>query len=91
MSNVRLSGGHFFSFSGKGDLAGIAGQPALKMRHRRIFQTLRPQTPKEKSLVLTCSQIPFSVGGLLPEDRGISTGVSVRHAILLAPLPLMAS
>ena len=72
--------------SGKGDLADIAGQPPLKMRHRRIFLTLRPQTPKEKSWVLTCSQTPFSVGGLLPEARGKSTGASVRHAVLLAPL-----
>ena len=86
MSNVRKSGGHFFSVLGKGDLAGIAGQPALKMRHRRIFLTLRPQTPKEKSLVLTCSQFPFSVGGLLSVDRGISTGASVRPVVLLAPL-----
>ena len=27
--DVRKSGGHFFSVSGKGDLAGIAGQPPL--------------------------------------------------------------
>ena len=65
---MRPSEGHFFSVSGKGDLAGIAGQPALKMRHRRIFSTLRPQTPKEKSLVQTRSQIPFLVAALLPED-----------------------
>lgn len=74
--------------SGKGDLADIAGQPPLKMRHRRIFFTLRPQTPKEKSLVLTCSQIPSFVEGLLPEARGKSTGASVRHVAPLAPLPL---
>ena len=56
------------------------------MCHRRIFLTLRPQTPKEKSLGQTCSQFPFSVGGLLPVDRGKSTGASVRHVVLLAPL-----
>ena len=89
--DMRKSGGYFFSFSGKGDLASIAGQPPLKMRHRLIFSTLRPQTPKEKSWVLTCSQTPFSVAGLLPVDRGKSAGVSVRHVIPLAPLPLIAS
>ena len=72
--------------SGKGDLADIAGQPPLKMRHRRIFFTLRPQTPKEKSLVLPCSQIPFPVGGLLLEARGKNTGASVRSVVPLAPL-----
>ena len=45
-----------------------------------------PQTPKEKSLVQLCSQIPFSVVGLLPEARGKSAGASVRHVIPLAPL-----
>ena len=84
--DVRLSGGHFFSLSGKGDLAGIAGQPPLKMRHRRIFFTLRPQTPKEKSLVLTWAQFPFSVGDLLSVDKGKSTGASVRPVVPLAPL-----
>ena len=29
-----------------------------------------PQTPKEKSLVLTCSQVSFLVEGLLPEKGG---------------------
>ena len=50
-----------------------------------------PQTPKEKSLVLTCSQIPFPVESLLPEGGGKNTGVSVRHAVPLAPLPLTCS
>ncbi len=86
--DMRKSGGYFFSFSGKGDLASIAGQPPLKMRHRLIFSTLRPQTPKEKSLVQTRSQIPFSLEGLLPIDRGTSTGASVRPVVPLAPLPL---
>ena len=45
-----------------------------------------PQAPKEKSLVLTCSQIPFSVAGLLPVVSGKSTGASVRPVVPLAPL-----
>ena len=45
-----------------------------------------PQTPKEKSLVLTCSQAPFLVAGLLLIDKGETTGASVRLVVLLAPL-----
>ena len=45
-----------------------------------------PQAPKEKSLVLTCSQVSFLVEGLLLIDRGKSAGASVRPVVPLAPL-----
>ena len=47
-----------------------------------------PPDPQRKVLVLTWAQIPFLVGGLLPVDRGKSTGASVRPVVPLAPLSL---
>ena len=59
-------------------LLGDISFPEEKKRH--------PRPPKKSLLVLTWTQIPFLVEGLLPVDRGISTGASVRHVALLAPL-----